>query len=282
MRVLDFELKGKSKKTIIINAHNCHKFQANDDISGCAVGIKIFQFLKKQKKLNYSYRLLIAPELFGPLFWLKKLNKSKNKFIGAILLKAVGNKNKLKLQQSFNSNTFLDKATEIAIKKSGAIYEKGGFRTIYGNDETVFEAPGYKIPSITITRFPFKEYHTSADTPSIVSEQNLKNAFEIIKNTISIIENNYIIKNNHKGLICLSNKKYDLYKPAYSPGINNDKYSELERKWNLLMNCLPMEAEKNISILNLAHKYDLDFFELYNYLIKWKNKKLINFNKIQY
>ena len=40
MRVLDYEIKGKSKQTIIINAHNCHKFQANDDISGCAVGIK--------------------------------------------------------------------------------------------------------------------------------------------------------------------------------------------------------------------------------------------------
>ena len=39
MRVMDYTLKGKSKETIIINAHNCHPFQANDDISGCAVGI---------------------------------------------------------------------------------------------------------------------------------------------------------------------------------------------------------------------------------------------------
>ena len=62
MRVLDYEIKGKSKQTIIINAHNCHKFQANDDISGCAVGIKIFEYLKKNRNLNYSYRLLIAPD----------------------------------------------------------------------------------------------------------------------------------------------------------------------------------------------------------------------------
>ena len=282
MRVLDYEIKGKSKQTIIINAHNCHKFQANDDISGCAVGIKIFEYLKKNRNLNYSYRLLIAPELFGPLFWLKKFNKSKSNFIGAILLKAVGNRNKLKLQSTFNTNTFLDKATELAIKKTGVAYKKGNFRTIYGNDETVFEAPGYNIPSLSITRYPFKEYHTSADTPSILSEKNLNNTFEIVKNTISIIENNYFVSNNHTGLICLSNKKYDLYKPAYSPGISNDKYTKLEGKWNLLMNCLPMEAEKKISILDLAYNYDLDFFDLYNYLLKWRNKKLLKFKKIKY
>ena len=47
MKVLEYTLKGKNKETIIINAHNCHPFQANDDISGCAVAIKLFQELKK-------------------------------------------------------------------------------------------------------------------------------------------------------------------------------------------------------------------------------------------
>ena len=53
MKVLDFELKGRTKKTIIINAHNCHRFQANDDISGCALGIIVIESLKSIKKLNY-------------------------------------------------------------------------------------------------------------------------------------------------------------------------------------------------------------------------------------
>ena len=57
--------KGKSKNTVIINAHNCHPFQANDDMSGCAVAILIFKELKKFKNLYYTYRLLISPELTG-------------------------------------------------------------------------------------------------------------------------------------------------------------------------------------------------------------------------
>ena len=89
--------------------------------------------------------------------------------IGAILLKAVGNDGKLKLQNSFNSESILDFAAQNALKKLNVNFKRGGFRQIYGNDETVFEAPGYKIPSITFTRFPFKQYHTDQDKPEIIT-----------------------------------------------------------------------------------------------------------------
>ena len=41
-------------------------------------------------------------------------------------------------------------------------------------------------------------------------------------------------------------------------------------------------GRKKISILDLAYNYDLDFFDLYNYLLKWRNKKLLKFKKIKY
>ena len=41
-----------------------------------------------------------------------------------------------------------------------------------------------------------------------------------------------------------------------------------------------MEAEKGSGILDLSIKYELDFFELYEYLALWKNKKLIKFNNL--
>ena len=80
MKVLEYTLRGKSKKTIIINAHNCHPYQANDDISGCAVGIKIFKRLKQIKNRKFTYKLLIAPELTGSVFWLNKQKKNTKKY----------------------------------------------------------------------------------------------------------------------------------------------------------------------------------------------------------
>ena len=44
------------------------------------------------------------------------------------------------------------------------------------------------------------------------------------------------------------------------------------------MNCLPMEVNNNVSILDLSKKYNLDFSDVYQYLLKWKKKKLIRFD----
>ena len=63
MKILDFVLKGKSDETIIINAHNCHPYQANDDMSGCAVGISLLMKLSRTKDRFFTYRLLISPEI---------------------------------------------------------------------------------------------------------------------------------------------------------------------------------------------------------------------------
>ena len=105
MHVYDYLLKGQLDDEIVINAHNCHPFQANDDISGCAVGIYLFKQLIKRKKLKYSYRLLICPELFGPMFWLNSNNRSSN--IKSTILKSLGNKSILNIQHSYNSNSLL-------------------------------------------------------------------------------------------------------------------------------------------------------------------------------
>ena len=97
MSVLVYTLSGKSKKTILLNAHNCHPYQANDDLSGIAVGIELFSKLRLVKNRKYSYQLMIAPELFGPIFWLDQLkNKEFKNIIGSIMLKSVGNSNNLK------------------------------------------------------------------------------------------------------------------------------------------------------------------------------------------
>ena len=273
MNVLEYDLKGRNKETIIINAHNCHPYQANDDLSGCAVAIKLFQLLRK-KKLNFSYKLLIAPELFGPMFYLKRFKKINKNLKGVILLKAVGNKSNLKIQKSFGANSLLDIATSIVAKKNRNI-KFGNFRTVYGNDETVFESPNYFIPTISITRFPFKEYHTDLDTPERCSKKHLENTLKIVLDTIDVIEKNYVMKNLFNGLVSLSNPKYNLYLPAPAPGIDKKKYTKEKSKWNLFMNCLPMHMNGKESIISLSQKYNLNHHQIYNYLKKWENKKLL-------
>ena len=54
MKVLDYCLEGDSKDTIILNAHNCHAAQANDDIAGVVIAIEIIKRLAERQKRKYS------------------------------------------------------------------------------------------------------------------------------------------------------------------------------------------------------------------------------------
>ena len=47
MKVLEYVLHGESEDSIIMNAHNCHAFCCNDDLSGVAVGIEVIRNLAK-------------------------------------------------------------------------------------------------------------------------------------------------------------------------------------------------------------------------------------------
>lgn len=276
MKVLEYTLKGRNNNTILINAHNCHPFQANDDISGCALGIKLFQELKKIKNRKFTYTLLIAPELYGPIFWLNKINKSRIKNLNySILLKSLGNKNKIKLQHSVAKNTEIDNLALRALKNSNEKYLTGNFRTVYGNDEIVFDSPGYNIHTISFTRFPFTEYHTDLDTPKIISQEKLSKTFSILKFMINDFEKKIRFHNKFKGVIALSNKKFKLYLNAESPGIDKKKYTKTKKNWNLLMNNLSSFIEQKKSIEEIARYHNLPYKQVLSYCLKWENKNLI-------
>ena len=275
MKVLEYTLKGKNKETILINANNCHPYQANDDISGCATGIQLFKNLKKIKNRKFTYTLLIAPEILGPLFWLKKIGNKKKHLKYCILLKSIGNKSSLKLQHSSDPNSQIDIVALEELRKSNSNFTKGNFREIYGNDEIVFDAPGYEIKTISLTRYPFKEYHTDGDTPEKISEKKLQDVLKLLENMIDNFEKQTRYKCNFDGMISLSNKKYNLYKRAEAPGIDKDKYSLNLKKWNVLMNNLPNLLNSFFSVEQISKIYDLPKNEVLKYCVKWKNKKLL-------
>lgn len=274
MKVLDFTLPGRSSDTILLNGHNCHPWQANDDLSGCAVGIAVMQALQAREYRKYTYRLVIAPELIGTVHWLAGLGQTNRRFTGAIMLKSVGNSRPLKLQHSFEGVSQLDKAASSVLRQRDPNYISGAFRTIYGNDETVFDSPGYKIPTISLTRFPFVEYHTDADTPERLSSASLGETYDVVLEIIDALEDNETLRFSERGLVALSHPRYRLYRAAPAPGLDKGEYLEVSRRWNLLMNCLPRELNGSNSAIDLAYKYELPVNEVCAYLNEWMEKRL--------
>ena len=274
MKVLDFILPGELPDTVLLNGHNCHPWQANDDLSGCAVGISVMQALQQRPHRRYTYRLVIAPELIGTVHWLAGLDMSATRFAGAVMLKSVGNTRPLKLQHSFVGDSQLDKAAASILKHRFGEFISGPFRSIYGNDETVFDSPGYEIPSISLTRFPFPEYHTDADTPDLLSPAHLDETRDVVLDIIDALENSERLVFAERGLVALSQARYQLYRAAPAPGLDKAAYQETSRQWNLLMNCLPRELNGRNSSIDLALKYGLPIGEVCAYIQQWQAKGL--------
>jgi len=277
MKVLDYFLEGRRKDTIILNAHNCHAGQANDDISGVVVGIEVMKRLSKKKQRKYSYRLIIAPEHLGTVFYLKKVPLDEvSCFKYAIFLEMLGNDNRFALQESFTGDTLIDRAAHHYLYFHFPDYYGDKFRKIVGNDETVWEAPGYEIPCISLSRAPYPEYHSDKDNEEIISEERLEEAVKVVMGILEILETNTTLIRKFKGLVALSNPKYNLYIPTADPSIR-PKVSEENRKWNYLMDCIVRYFEGKLTILDIAEKHQIEYFSLYEYLKKFKKVGLVDF-----
>lgn len=273
MKVLDYLLPGDSPRTVLLNAHNCHPFQANDDVSGIAVGIEVMRRLQALDRRRFTYRLLVAPELIGPVFWLRDLGaEASSALAGAIMLKSVGNDADLRLQESFTGDSLMDRAAHHVFRHRYRTYDSGAFRTLYGNDETVFEAPPYNIPSISLTRWPFPEYHTDRDTPERLHEGRLRDTVEATLDICLGLERNVCLAPRFEGLVSLS--RQGLYKTI--PQVDGDgvDYESLAGRWNRLMNCLPRHMDGRTGLLQVADLYDLPLDEVHGYAMEWVDKGL--------
>jgi aminopeptidase-like protein len=230
--------------------------------------------LAKRPSRRFSYRLVIAPELIGTVFWLDKLGETARQLRYTIMLKSVGNSRPLKLQESYTGDARIDHAAHYVFRSRFRQYDSGRFRTIYGNDETVFEAPGYEIPSISLTRFPFFGYHTDLDTPESLDEGALQDAIDTTLAIIDVMEKDISPRFLLKGLVSLSSPRYDLYRAAPAPGVDKEDYSAVNARWNLLMNCLPRELDGKTPLLDIAKRYELPLDEVYDYVTRWIEKSL--------
>ena len=139
----------------------------------------------------------------------------------------------------------------------------------------MWEAVGYEIPTISISRFPYPEYHSSMDTEDIINPSMLGDAVDAVMGTIDILENDYVAVRHFKGLVALSNPRFGLYidqaDPSIRPVIDED-----QRKWNYLMDCLPRYFDGKTTVLDIAETHQLPAASVYEYMRRFESKGLIS------
>lgn len=279
MLVAQIDKKGESDQTFVLHSNNCHPHMANDGFAGTAVLIRLMQALA-EKRTRFSYRLLIGPEHLGTVFYLRDLPRAHlERLAGCVFEEMPGTRGAIKAARTFRGDSSLDRAFAHAVKhrtKDGTIvpWRKGA-----GNDETVWEAPGYEVPTVEVTRCedqfaPYREYHSSLDTPDLMQPEQLDEMLDVLTAVIGVLEGNAVPRRRFDGLICLSNPEYDLYQERPDPAVAKGLATDSE-KWGHLLDCLFRYLDGDMTVLDIADRHDLPFEPVLAYLKKFEAKGLV-------
>jgi len=216
MKIGEYVIKGDEKE-ILIMVHLDHPYQANDNLSGVEVAVR----LAKRLKCKHTIRIVFVPETIGSVVYAYTQDLSKVEF--GITMDMVGNDNTILMQQTFAETEKINKAGTMAMSiVSPETYRKAPFRAPLGADEYILNDPLVGVPTILFSRYPYHEYHSNLDTLDIIKEDKLEETFKVVEKTIKIIENDWTPKREFKGPLMRSrfnvqqltkeqNRKYDYF-----------------------------------------------------------------------
>lgn len=233
MKVGEAVARGSSGQEIVLCAHLDHPAMANDDLSGVVVGMEVMRQLMKCQDLRYTYRLLLTPETIGSVAWLSRHEDLIPKIKGGLFLEMLGTDCPHALQMSFDGNTEVDQCFLSALQELDPHSWHGPFRRVIGNDERQFNAPGVRIPMLSLSRvfhpttgkWPYPEYHSSADTPEIISFDRLERSVDVVLRMIDRLEQNVYPVNLFRGEVFCS--RYGMFVDFYEDPEGNRKLFEL-------------------------------------------------------
>ncbi len=249
---------------LFIMAHVCHPNQANDDAAGVVTAIEVARRLaaKPLPPGSMSVRFWFGPETIGTIAWLAHNENLISGIKGGIFIEMTGNENILALQHTRQHNATIDSVAQYVLKKHGNEYREGKFADVIANDERVLNGPGLNIPSISITRYPYPEYHTSDDNLEIIHEDRLLEAADVIEETIRIFASNYLPKRKFRGPVFLS---------------GHGLFVDWQTNWKLnrAIEKMMMRFEGQQSVFDIANELDLDYWETREYIEKFKIRDLI-------
>ena len=265
MLVAELENPGESDFSFTFLSHYCHIAQANDGIAGGAVMLEVMDQIKRRYVKNkYTYRMLFMPEVIGSVAYTSN-NKSKiDKTIGAVFSEMPGSNEGLQFVFSRRSNTYIDRVFLQVLKDKGKLdCRQVPFRKGWGNDETIFDAPGIGVPSVSIDRHPFREYHTHYDDMRNVYIDKLDEIVDIIMSVVDILENDFIPQQKDDAPIYLT--RYDLYSDwTYERESYDVNTLIMDNLWS------------GLSVLDIALKNDIDYQYVHSYISKMLENDLVS------
>jgi aminopeptidase-like protein len=272
LKILEYKHAGTLATTIVLGGNLDHAGVANDGLAGCVVGLEVLRRLE-DRKTKFTYSLVLSPGIIGSEFYLNALSEQeRGAILEGIFLEMLGSTTQLALQEPRRTMVSTLHALKASLDASGLPYRTGPFQSIIVNDEYVWE--NYGIPMISLSRFPYPEYHSSFDTVKRISEASLQESVAVLMDTIDRLESTPLLIKKFQGNICLSNPHYDLYVDSGQVALG-DRSSDTLQRMRRLMDFIPAQ-ERPVSVKAIADHMGLPEPDTLAYLQRWSDKGLID------
>lgn len=209
LNTLSLYIPGENKETFIVCSNICHPLQVNDSLTGVAVAVDIANRMLRRASRKYSYLVMVVPETVGSIAFLANHPEVIKLSIGGFFSEMLGTSGPIVGQRTRRKDTYWNLLLENALSQSGLAYKMVDFMKSASNDEKVLDSPGVDIPTFSITRSPYPEYHTSDDNINLIDIDRLRESRDVLQNIIDLAECDYIPVLNQPGPIFLSG--YGLY-----------------------------------------------------------------------
>lgn len=286
MIVATSDLVGDSDRTVVLQAHSCHPHMANDGFAGVAILVRVMQWLAAWERRHYSYRLVVGPEHLGTVFYLRDLPPSElDRIACGLFAEMPGTGGPVKVASSFPGGTVLDEALANAARHRARHHMLVGWRQGAGNDETVWEAPGYEVPFPEVTRSedlmaPFREYHSSLDTPDLMDPAQMAEFEGVLRAAIEALEEDVVARRRFDGLVALSSPRYRLYKERADPAVDKQLPEDSET-WGRLLDSLLRLFDGRTTALQIAQRFELPFAAVREYLGEFADAGLVDLEAVR-
>jgi len=271
LKILEYTQPGAIEETIAFGGNLDHPGVANDGLAGCVVGIELLRRLRGQRT-KYTYKLVLVQGIIGSEYYLAHLPPSdKTRLLECVFLEMLGSRTPLALQTSRDNRSNIERVLQRTLHETGTQHRVGPFQSIIINDEYIWENHG--IPTVSLSRFPYPEYHCDKDNLQIISEASLDEALNVLTASVDSMNRSPLVRKRFQGNICLSNPRYNLYIDPGQVAIG-DIPDPNRRKMRYLMDLIP-SLSRPVTVANLAAQVDLPEGAVQSYVERWADRGLL-------
>lgn len=195
LQIGEVTIPGRSPQRVVLTAHLDHPGQVDDGLGGVAALLELIRRFDRGGGYDgyFTLTFLFTCETIGSLCYLSRFaDRVRDDVECCIAPEALGKPVPLAFGESFGGDTQVDRAAQCVFAERFEIFPRKPFLYLLANDDQVFDGPGFLIPSISIARAPYPEYHSNLDNLQAFDEERYEEAVDVIEEIVVLLNRNVV------------------------------------------------------------------------------------------